>query len=201
VLFKKRLPDDLPQPDPPQPEQDLRTAQAATGALPAQFRTMKRQLNSGDVRTDRLVRQLREEIDGVRTLLDAFAEDQEELLVVDPEAIAADPRAAASLPGTILVRTILAVEEERAQAVERAAALEHDVESLAAQVIELRLSEASLRGRLQTYDDVIAALHGNLEDLRYARDHTASIQAEPTRLRLRPVADSEDEPPATASAL
>jgi DNA-binding transcriptional MerR regulator len=199
VLFKKRQQDQTAPDAAPQPEGDLRTAQP-NGAIPAQFRSMKRQLSSSDVRTDRLVRQLRDEIDGVRTLLDAFADDQEELLTVDPEAVASDPKAASSLPGPILVRTIIALEEERAQAVERASALEQDVESLAAQIIELRLSEAGLRGRLQTYDDVIAALHGNLEDLRYARDHSASIQAEPARLRLKAVHDADEEPPAAASA-
>lgn len=199
VFFRKRQQNDTAPAVAPQAEGDVRSAEATAGAIPAQFRTMKRQLNSSDVRTDRLVRLLREEIDGVRTLLDAFAEDQEELLVVDPEAIAADPKAAASLPGAILVRTILGLEEERLQAVARATALEQDVESLAAQIIELRLGEAGLRGRLQTYDDVIAALHGNLEDLRYARDHTASIQAEPARLRLKAVHDADDEAPAAAS--
>lgn len=199
VLFKKRKPEQ-PVPDSdPQPPDDLRTAQSVAGEIPPQFRAMKRQLNSADVRTDRLVRQLRDEIDGVKTLLDQFADDQEELLVADPAAVADDPSAAASLPPTLLVRTIIALEEERADAASRALSLEQDVERLAAQIIELRLAEAGLRGRLQTYDDVIAALHGNLEDLRYARDQQASLQPEPARLRLKSVHDA-DEPPAAASA-
>jgi chromosome segregation ATPase len=197
VLFKKRSQE---PPAPAAPDIDVRSAQAATAAVPAQFRTMKRQLNSADARTDRLVRQLRDEIDGVRDLLDAFSDDQEELLTVDPAAVAEDPKAAASLPPVILVRTIIALESERAAAVERGAALEQNVETLAAQIIELRLSEAALRGRLQTFDDVIAALHNNLEDLRYARDHAGAIQAEPARLRLKPVPGAEDEPPAAATA-
>lgn len=153
---------------------------------------MKRQLNSADVRTDRLVRQLREEIDGVRSILDEFADDQEELLVADVEAIAEDPRAAASLPGTLLVRTILAVDEERADAIARLEAQASEIAALEREVQSLRLSEAGLQGRLQTFEDVIAALHNNLEDLRYAREYNSQL-AEPARPRLKAIHDDGSE--------
>jgi hypothetical protein len=152
---------------------------------------MKRQLSSSDVRTDRLVRQLRDEIDGVRNILDEFAEDQEQLLLADVDQVAEDPRAAASLPGSLLVRTILALADERDEAIAMAELAAADMKELEAEVQSLRLVEAGLRGRLETFDDVIAALHNNLEDLRFARDH--ALPAEPVRPRLKAIHDSDDD--------
>lgn len=196
MLFRKQKSDDTPA-TPPASEADLRTVQPA-GAVEgaerptvAQVRAMKRQLTSSDVRTDRLVRQLREEIDGVRSILDEFAEDQEQLLLADVEMIAEDPKAAASLPGPLLVRTILALAEERDEAIARAALAAEDAKAVEGELQTLRLTEAGLRGRLETFEDVIAALHNNLEDLRFARDH-AALPAEQPRPRLKAIHDVDD---------
>ena len=173
---------------------DLRTVQpeAAPVPSPGQVRAMKRQLTSSDVRTDRLIRQLREEIDGVRTILDEFAEDQEQLLLADVDEIVNDPKTAASLPGPLLVRTLLALVEERDDAIARESLAASDVRELEAEVQSLRLSEAGLRGRLETFEDVIAALHNNLEDLRFARDHVSSLAAEQPRPRLKAIHDTDE---------
>ncbi|MCA9852604.1 MAG: hypothetical protein KC482_03260, partial [Dehalococcoidia bacterium] len=80
MLFRKPKSDVQTEPASAPMTDDLRTVEpeAAPVPSPGQVRAMKRQLTSSDVRTDRLIRQLREEIDGVRTILDEFAEDQEQ---------------------------------------------------------------------------------------------------------------------------
>ena len=193
MLFRKPKSDVQTEPASAPMTDDLRTVQpeAAPVPSPGQVRAMKRQLTSSDVRTDRLIRQLREEIDGVRTLLDEFAEDQEQLLLADVDEIVNDPKTAASLPGPLLVRTLLALVEERDDAIARESLAASDVRELEAEVQSLRLSEAGLRGRLETFEDVIAALHNNLEDLRFARDHV-SLAAEQPRPRLKAIHDTDE---------
>lgn len=198
MFFRKR--NDTRQAEPPAaPELPAQPREAAPATPPLAFHTMKRQLSSTDARTDRLVRQLRDEIEGVRAILDEFSEEQEELLTADPAAIAADPRAAASLPPGLLVRTIIALEQERADVVAHAEALDEELDSVREELQQLRLSEAALRGRLETFEDVIAALHNNLEDLRFARDQ-ARLSAEPAPLRLKALHESDDERDGRAGA-
>jgi chromosome segregation ATPase len=197
VLFRKSKPENQSLPNAAvAPADDLRSAQPAEAPVAAQptvgqVRAMKRQLTSSDVRTDRLVRQLREEIEGVRDILDEFAEDQEQLLLADAELIADDPKAAASLPGPLLVRTILALAEERDEAIANVSVAAAKARDLEESVNALRLTEASLRGRMETFEDVIAALHNNLEDLRFARDQVA-LPAEQPRPRLKAIHDTDD---------
>ncbi|MCA9825250.1 MAG: hypothetical protein KC479_07480 [Dehalococcoidia bacterium] len=194
MLFRKPKSDVQTEPASAPMTDDLRTVEpeAAPVPSPGQVRAMKRQLTSSDVRTDRLIRQLREEIDGVRTILDEFAEDQEQLLLADVDEIVNDPKTAASLPGPLLVRTLLALVEERDDAIARESLAASDVRELEAEVQSLRLSEAGLRGRLETFEDVIAALHNNLEDLRFARDHVSSLAAEQPRPRLKAIHDTDE---------
>jgi DNA repair exonuclease SbcCD ATPase subunit len=132
-------------------------------------RPMKTQLTSSDARTDRLVRQLRAEIDTIRSTLDELADGHEELLELDAAAVAADPAAAATLPPPLLVRTIIRLEREREALEEEAREKAALLRALGDQHQALQLKETSVRARLETLEDVISALHANLEDLRIAR--------------------------------
>ena len=84
-----------------------------------------------------------------------------------------------------------AFRDDEVAARQRADVLDERVRELEAEVQSLRLSEAGLRGRLETVEDVIAALHNNLEDLRFARDHV-SLAAEQPRPRLKAIHDTDE---------
>lgn len=133
------------------------------------LRPLKTQLSSSDARTDRLVRQLRSEIDAIRSTLDEIAEGHDEMLELDAAAVAGDPAAAASLPPPLLVRTIIRLENERQALAEEAREKTNLLRALGDQHQDLQLRETATRARLETLEDVIAALHANLEDLRLAR--------------------------------
>lgn len=133
------------------------------------LRPMKTQLSSSDARTDRLVRQLRAELDTLRSTLDELADGHDELLELDAAAVANDPAAAATLPPALLVRTVIRLEREREALEEEAREKTALLRALGDQHQALQLKETSVRARLETLEEVIAALHANLEDLRIAR--------------------------------
>jgi hypothetical protein len=148
-------------------------------------RPMKTQLTSSDARTDRLVRQLRAEIDTIRSTLDELADGHEELLELDAAAVAADPAAAATLPPPLLVRTIIRLEREREALEEEAREKAALLRALGDQHQALQLKETSVRARLETLEDVISALHANLEDLRIARTLAAPASLHALRIEER----------------
>lgn len=141
-------------------------------------RMLRGQLSGSDARTERLVRQVRAEIDELRSLLDSSVEARDGLFALDYESIAGDPEAVASLPHETLVRSLLT-------AARRVLALEAEVEAQDADLAnerakadELKREMAWMRGRHESLSEVIGALHANLEDLRRARDVMLAIDGE-----------------------
>jgi hypothetical protein len=131
---------------------------------------LKGQASGSDVRAERLIRQVRKDVERLQSTLERLRVEQSDLLEVDPDTVAANPEAAAALPPAALVRAIIAARDEnrrlrkqlrkarkqRDRAIERARALE--------------LAAAGRDSRLATLEEVIAALHANLQDLRYERE-------------------------------
>jgi chromosome segregation ATPase len=145
---------------------------------------LRSQATSGDARAERLVRAVRMEVSDLRQAIDSWGEGRDQMLEVELEAVRADPAAAATIPAAALVRGLVA-------AAHRISALETDLDvserQLAAARDELaRLQEehSYVRGRTETLHDVIAALHGNLDDLRAERNRQPRLEApEPRALR------------------
>jgi chromosome segregation ATPase len=109
------------------------------------------------------------ELEDIKQTIAAHDEDREGLVGVDLEALRADPRAATALPPATLARALAA-------AADRIAALEREIVSherentvLRDQLARLQDEHSYTRGRTETLHEVIAALHGNLEDLRLER--------------------------------
>ncbi|MEP6871566.1 MAG: hypothetical protein ABI939_06895 [Anaerolineaceae bacterium] len=128
-----------------------------------------------DSRADRLVRQVRYEVEALKKTLDDIALDRAEMLELDLRALMADPEHALTLPPAVLVRALVAdrQREKATKLTEKVRGLERD--------------DAGRRARLETLEEVIAALHANLDDLRYERDHPAvAAPAAPQALRPGP---------------
>lgn len=132
---------------------------------------LKSQFSGADSRADRLIRQLRGEVEAIRGSLDQYAAESGDMLEVDLAAVVADPAAAALLPPAALVRALIAAagENETLQAENNARRRKHA--GLRKELRAMRLAEAASNARVETLEEVIAALHANLEDLRAARDH------------------------------
>lgn len=160
-----------PLPAPPEP-----SAPAAPPALPFN-RPLKSQLSSADSRADRLIRQLRGEVESIRGTLDQFASESAEMLEVDVAAVIADPAAAALLPPSALVRALIAATERNETLATENAARRRKVSSLRHELRARKLDDAATRARLGTLEEVIAALHANLEDLRAGRDQARAVIA------------------------
>lgn len=132
---------------------------------------LRAQATGTDARAERLIRQIRGEVEELRAALDEVTGAQGEMMTVDLAAVVADPGAAAALPAPVLVRAIISAAKEierlQAQVAEQARAMTE----LVSTVHELREEQSFRRGRLETLEEVIAALHANLQDFRTARDY------------------------------
>lgn len=130
---------------------------------------MKGQAAASDARAERLIRQVRKDVERLQATLEQLHAEQSDLLEVDPHTVAANPEAAAALPPAALVRAIIAAAEEnralrkqlRKARKQRDRALQH--------ARSLELAAAGRDARLATLEEVIAALHANLQDLREER--------------------------------
>lgn len=131
---------------------------------------LKSQATGGDLRAERLVRQVRGEMDELRKSLEAVRAVPATMTELDLWAVAANPEGAAALPPALLVRALVAAYERERRAERQQAKLRQRLGSARAQVRELKQERAFLRGRMQTFDQVLGALHANLEDLRAQRD-------------------------------
>lgn len=149
---------------------------------------MKSQATGSDARAERLVRQVRGELDELRQAIGHIREVPEELTALDLEAVADDPEAAASLPPVLLVRALLEQRERNRRLEKRLAKQRGRIEQLEDRLRDLKQERAWQRGRLATLDEVIAALHANLADFRLQRD------AHELEAPLRPALDAPDEP-------
>ncbi len=131
---------------------------------------MRSQMTSSDARAERLVRQVRSEVVGLQESLTALAREQHEMIEVDPAAVAQNPEAALTLAPSILVRAVVAAEAENQSLRKRAAKTRVREQKLKERLQELQLSEAARVSRMQTLEDVISVLHGNLTDVRHERE-------------------------------
>jgi len=130
---------------------------------------LRGQSSASDARADRLVRQVRGEIEELRDAIGGLAADQGEMLHVDPADIAANPEAALTLAPAVLVRAIVAAHEGATQAARRERHRAKRLSKLQARLRKSAIEDAEIRSRLGTLEEVIAALHANLEDLRLER--------------------------------
>ncbi|MBI2766709.1 MAG: hypothetical protein HYX53_12490 [Chloroflexi bacterium] len=147
--------------------------------------TQRSQYGSGDVRAERLVRQVRGEMAELRETFEALRAVPEDLTAVDLDAIAANPGAATALPPAMLIRALIATYESNRRLERKVAKLKDETDSLRGRVRDLKQDRAWFRGRMETLDDVIEALHANIDDLRHHRDNTRPVAApaQPRALR------------------
>lgn len=166
-------PEPIPFPPPPGTPIDphagtwdelLRTRTTASGMR------MRGQMNSSDARAERLVRQVRNEVAALQATLHALSQEHDDLLEVDPAAVASNPQAALTLPPAVLVRAVMSAEAENRKLRSQARKAAERQRRLRERLHELQLAEAARASRLQTLEEVIAALHGNLGDLRQERE-------------------------------
>ncbi len=146
--------------------------------------SLRNQVGSSDLRAERLVRQLRVQLDELKERIDGRAVPAD-LTLVDLAAVAADPAAAAELPAPLLVRALAEAHRRIVESEECAAGQSSTIDALNARLHELESERAYARGRLQTLEDVIAALHANLEDLRLVRDAARPLPLAPGPRALR----------------
>jgi chromosome segregation ATPase len=84
--------------------------------------------------------------------------------------VVTDPGAAEQFPPPVLVSTILECEAENRALRRRLTARRQELQELKQGMADHVVEDAELRGRLRTLEEVIAALHANIEDLRLQRD-------------------------------
>lgn len=131
---------------------------------------LRGQMSSSDARAERLVRQVRTDVSALQETLAALAQEHDEMLEVDPASVAKNPEAALALAPAVLVRAVISAEAENRRLRKRARKAFEREQKMRARLQELQLSEAARVSRLQTLEDVIGALHGNLTDLRQERE-------------------------------
>ncbi len=147
---------------------------------------LKSQATSTDARAERLFRKIRTEMDELRSTIDAMHEGAADLTELDLEAVAENPEAAASLPPATLVKALIEAHHREVRLRRKIDRSEQRIEQLGAKNRALKQQKAWLRGRQTTFEDVIGALHANIEDLRISRD-TQQALADPAAPRvLRP---------------
>ncbi|MEP7214757.1 MAG: hypothetical protein ABI782_00805 [Anaerolineaceae bacterium] len=148
---------------------------------------LRNQITGVDSRADRLVRQVRNEVEALKKTLDDIALDRDEMLELDLHALMADPEHALTLPPAVLVRALVESGEENGRLQTRASRQRQKAMKLTQKLRDLERDDAGRRARLETLEEVIAALHANLEDLRYERDHLPlAAPAAPQALRPGP---------------
>ena len=140
--------------------------------------------NGHGLRSERLFRQVRAEMQELRSSFSNLQVAGEELSELDIAAVVANPDAAALLPPALLVRALIRSNESSEKLLRKLARARARSERLDAKLRDLRQERAFTRGRTETLDQVIAALHGNLEDLRATRDSNLRTLGEPSAPRV-----------------
>ncbi|MCZ2108746.1 MAG: signal peptidase I [Dehalococcoidia bacterium] len=204
-----------PEPDPvtppetraeqPAPSPELPSTPEPPAAVPALDPALKAgafariplrsQATATDARTERLVRSIRGEVEELRETLDAIASDRGEFLEADIAAVIADPEGAASLPPAVLVRAIVAANERNEQMLAELGRQARRNAKLKSKLRALRITHAQVAGRMATLDEVIGALHANLEDLRLERGGEVRRVAQPQQPQPLRAAASDPLPP------
>lgn len=130
---------------------------------------LRGQATASDARAERLVRRVRDELDQLRETLAGQSGARDVLLTVSAADVAANPEVAESIDPTILVRSLVAAAATEQELRGRLASRDAEVSALRHQLTEIREGHARDAGRLETLEQVLAALHDNLEDLRTQR--------------------------------
>ncbi len=146
---------------------------------------LRSQITGVDSRADRLVRQVRNEVEALKKTLDDIASDRDGMLELDLDALLADPEHAMTLPPAVLVRALVQSGAQTRKLQKRSASQRQKTAKLTRKLRDLEREDAARRARLETFEEVMAALHANLEDLRYERDHVR-LSAPATPQALRP---------------
>lgn len=106
----------------------------------------------------------------MKQTLDSFAYERDDLLELDTQALLADPEHATTLPPAVLVRAVVVAAEANQRLCKELDDQRSKAVKLQRKLRGLRREDAARRARLGTLEEVIAALHANLEDLRLERD-------------------------------
>jgi len=147
------------------------TAPAARVPGPSAARpSLKTQATGNDARAERFYRQVRSEVDDLRKAITRRTVADHEFADLDIAAVAANPEAATLIPPEVLVKAIIELHEDRTRLEQRLAKQRAEGQRLRKRLRGIQQDRAFERGRLETLDQVIGALHANLEDLRAARD-------------------------------
>jgi len=165
---------------------DLLSADAAAPSPRPFSLPLRSQFTASDSRADRLVRQIRGEVDHLKHTLDNLAHEHDEMVEVDPAAVAANPETAAALPAAVLVRTIITAGAANVRLRKRVAKQGRREASLRQRLNDLKVEDAANRARLDTLEEVLSALNGNLQDLRFERDYQRGLSAAQPVPALRP---------------
>jgi hypothetical protein len=150
---------------------------------------LKEQASGTDARAERFFRQIRAEVNELKKQIGQRPEVDHQFAELDIEAVAANPADAALLPPEVLVKALVDVHRENVRLNRRLEKARDRNARLQERIREIKQARAYERGRLETLDRVIAALHANLEDLRLARDSESPRvdgRAEPRVLRPAP---------------
>jgi hypothetical protein len=144
---------------------------------------LRAQATASDARADRLIRQIRAEVESLRAALDEMTTAQEDMVALDLDSVIADPAAAAGIPPAVLVRGLVTAGEKISALTAEMAQVNESVNRLQSLNHQLEVEHSFNRGRLETLDEVVAALHANLQDLRYERDQSRLIVANGNGMR------------------
>lgn len=162
------------------PDIRMATANANPQPDPIPFRDLKGQASAYDARAERLVLGIRAEVEELRDAVSVRQQVEESVMRVDAAALLAQPGLVSAVPPMLLARLI---DDMRAQVGELENALAqrtHELERLQSDNAQLQREHAGANSRLETLQDVIAALHANIQDLRAARDYERSPALGPT---------------------
>jgi septal ring factor EnvC (AmiA/AmiB activator) len=193
-LFLTAEPTPEPEPEPPAAPEPTMAAEPPAPLLHAVDNRMRNQLTSADSRADRLVRQVRNEVEQLKQTLESLSFDHDDMVELDIAALLADPEHAATLPPALLVRALIETAEENDRLRDEVGDQRTKATKLRRQLRGLRREDAARQARLDTLEEVIAALHANLEDLRYDRDRARLAGPQSHALR----ASSAQLPPASS---
>jgi septal ring factor EnvC (AmiA/AmiB activator) len=152
---------------------DIRMAGANANPQPEPipFRDLKGQASAYDARAERLVLGIRAEVEELRDAVMVRQQVEESVMRVDAASLLAHPNLVGAVPPMLLARLL---DDMRAQVGELENALAqrtHELDRLQSEHANLQREHASTNSRTETLQDVIAALHANLQDLRAARDY------------------------------
>lgn len=170
-----------PATPPPPPPQPLPHPEAQVTPPPPFLNGsgLRAQATAVDARAERLIRSVRMELADLKQAIDSWGEARDDMLDLDLEAVRQDPDAAATLPPAALARALAAAAARIRELEAQVDNQQREEAALREELARLRDDHAYTRGRLETLHEVIGALHGNLEDLRFDRDHHREMREAP----------------------